>query len=325
MKSPLLPLIFILVFFLWYPSSRAQMPEKRIAKSEYIEIYKDIAMQEMKEYRIPASITLAQGILESASGNSELARKANNHFGIKCHLEWSGKTFIMDDDRANECFRVYTSPMESYKDHSVFLSTRDRYAGLFKLDILDYKGWATGLKQAGYATNPKYPELLISIIEEFELYKYDRLVVESGFAYTPVNPTIREETYRPRKKNAEDFQPVYIGPQGRQVFENNGLKFTYAREGDDFYSIARDFAIYAWQIYKYNDLEKNDRLSENQIVYLQRKKNKSTETAYHKVDFYETMYDISQMYGIKLKKLYKYNNMQPGQQPDPGQKIRLKR
>lgn len=325
MKAPYIIFIHAFMILMGCISGQAQLPEKRISKSEYIEIYKDIAMQEMKDYRIPASITLAQGILESASGNSELARKANNHFGIKCHLEWDGKTFIMDDDRANECFRVYENPLESYKDHSVFLATRDRYARLFDLDILDYKGWAKGLKEAGYATNPRYPELLVNIIEEFELFNYDRLVVDGGFAYNPVNVTSKEVTYRPRNKNEEDFEPIYIGPDGRQVYENNGIKFTHARKGDDFFTIAQDFAIYTWQIYKYNDLDKKDELKENQIVYLQKKKNNSSEADWHKVEFYETMYDISQMYGIKLKKLYKYNNMQPGQEPDPGQKIKLRR
>lgn len=304
----------------------AQIPENRISKEEYISMYKDIAMEEMRIYRIPASITLAQGILESAHGNSELAKNANNHFGIKCHLEWDGKTYTMDDDRKNECFRKYSNPEESYADHSLFLTTRDRYAGLFTLDITDYKRWAHGLKKAGYATNPRYPELLIRIIEDHELYHYDLQVINSNFVYTPDNSTSKEVTYRPRpsRNEGEDFEPVYLGPANREVFENNGLKFIYAREGDSFYKIAQDFAIYTWQVYKYNDLDKNDHLTEGQVIYLERKKNKCDEI-WHIAGLNETMYDISQYYGVKLKRLYKYNNMEPGTEPAAGQKIRLKR
>ena len=160
MRILVLTVLTILTFNLF-----AQPGSKRISRSEYIELYKEDAIREMERNSIPASITLAQGILESGDGNSPLARYANNHFGIKCHSDWTGKTFIQDDDKKNECFRKYKDPYESYKDHSDFLK-KNRYAFLFELKITDYKGWAHGLKKAGYATNPKYPHLLIKIIEE---------------------------------------------------------------------------------------------------------------------------------------------------------------
>jgi len=147
--------------------------QKKITVEEYIDKYQDLAISEMKKHRIPASIKMAQAILESGSGNSELAVKANNHFGIKCHKGWTGKTYHKDDDEKDECFRKYKSPEDSYRDHSHFLTSRDRYKSLFDLEITDYKGWAYGLKQAGYATNPRYPELLIRIIEVNGLTRLD--------------------------------------------------------------------------------------------------------------------------------------------------------
>jgi flagellum-specific peptidoglycan hydrolase FlgJ len=140
---------------------------------EYIDRFKDIAVQEMNTYGIPASITLAQGLFESGAGNSDLARVANNHFGIKCGMSWSGESYYKDDDAVNDCFRVYSNPEDSFRDHSEFLKKKN-YALLFELDKNDYKGWAYGLKAAGYATNPKYPQLLINIIVKYNLDQYDR-------------------------------------------------------------------------------------------------------------------------------------------------------
>src|SRR5688572_4119534 len=154
---------------------------QKLSTEDYIKLYKDLAIENMKLKKVPASITLAQGILESASGNSSLATKANNHFGIKCHKGWTGGTYHMDDDAPNECFRKYASVQESFIDHADFLIGRERYAGLFLLDILDYKGWAQGLKDAGYATNPKYPTLLTDLIEKYKLYEYDKLAMNPDY------------------------------------------------------------------------------------------------------------------------------------------------
>jgi LysM repeat protein len=302
----ILPVLFVVTGF-------GQLPANKITREEYIGIYKEIAIEEMNTFRIPASITLAQGILESANGNSTLAKMANNHFGIKCHSGWTGKTYHMDDDAKDECFRKYSDPFESFKDHSLFLTTRTRYAFLFTLEITDYKGWAHGLKSAGYATNPNYAHLLIKIIEDFSLHQYDK----------PNFKNIANNKGRKTYGNDADFKAITIGAGNRQIFENNGKKFIYARNGDSFYEIAQDFNIYTWQVYKYNDLKKNDNLAEGQIVFLEKKKTKSTHE-YHTVSPGESLYDISQMYGVRLKKLCKYNTLDKNAKLFPDQKIRLR-
>ncbi len=304
---------FLLMFFAI--SVFTAVHAQKMTRSEYIEKYKDIAIQEMVEFNIPASITLAQGILESGSGNSTLAREANNHFGIKCHKGWDGETMKFDDDAPNECFRKYDDPYDSYKDHSFFLSQRGRYSFLFDLEITDYKGWARGLKKAGYATNPKYAQLLIKIIEENQLYKYDLLDDD----YVAVNEFPNEI---PKDQNRK-YTPLAVAGNNRKVFTNNGKKFIFARKGDDFYKIADDLNVYNFQIWKYNDLEKKDRLQEGDMVYIQKKRNKSKTEAYHYVKPGETMHSISQLYGIRLNKLYKLNRMEKGSKPRTGQRLWL--
>lgn len=294
----------------------AQTPSGKISREEYIQLYKDVAVQEMNAYHIPASITLAQGILESGNGNSSLARKANNHFGIKCHKGWNGKTFHMDDDEKDECFRKYSSPYESFKDHSIFLTTRDRYAFLFSLELSDYKGWSNGLKQAGYATNPNYPKLLIKLIEEHQLYNYDQYY-KGGILVA------KDNTERKTNASVDDFTAIEIGAAGREIFSNNGLKFIHAKKGDTFYSIAQDFNIYTWQVYRYNELKKKSIVYEGQILYLEKKKNKANSPV-HRVQPGETLYDISQLYGVKLKKLCKYNSLAADATLFPDQQIKLK-
>lgn len=290
-----------------------------ISLEEYIQTYQHVAIQKMREYRIPASITLAQGILESGTGNSELARKANNHFGIKCHGTWKGKRFYKDDDRKHECFRKYNNAGESFHDHSLFLTQRGRYNDLFKLDITDYKGWARGLKKAGYATNPRYPELLIRIVEENNLYYFDRGIAPMATKRRNTTIEIPQNPY----PSERTFKMLDQGPNERKIYENNGLKFIYAREGDNFEKIAGDFEIYIWQVSKYNDMDKGDKLKEGQIIYLEKKKNKGNKS-YHVVKEGESMYYIAQIYGIKLNKLLKVNNMEANMYPYLGQKIKLR-
>lgn len=305
--------------------------QKRISTEEYIETYKDIAIQKMREYRIPASITLAQGILESGSGNSDLARRANNHFGIKCH-SWKGKKFYQDDDHKNECFRRYRSPEESFRDHSLFLTQRSRYASLFDLEITDYKAWAYGLKKAGYATNPKYPQLLIRIIEEYQLYAYDRgnnpifLTKKNSKKATSAetNSSVEPPGYMTSEYPVQPSNVIIqTGPSNRYIYSNNGIKFIYAREGDDISAIAADFNLYSWQIYKYNDLDKKSRLYKNQVIYLEKKKRKAEKKA-HLVRDGESMHTISQLYGVRLSRLYKMNDMAEGMKPRPGQILKLR-
>ncbi len=305
-------------------SSISLVAQKKITYKEYVETYKDIAIRKMHEYKIPASITLAQGILESGSGNSELAKRANNHFGIKCHKGWTGKTFIMDDDEKNECFRKYKSAEDSYRDHSLFLTERQRYSDLFNLKVTDYKGWAYGLKKAGYATNPKYPQLLIKIIEENRLYSYDSKKPGKESKHIDKIPQELIDNSRvllkPLKINGTFYK---TGPDERKIYKNNGVKYILARDGDNFESIADVFNIYTFQVYKNNDLEKNDKLSEGQVIYLEKKKNKHKKK-YHLVQKNETMYYISQLYGVKLKKLYKRNGIQEGMEPIVGKKVKLR-
>jgi len=292
-------------------------------RREYIETYYPVAIEKMQEYGIPASITLAQGILESGSGHSELAIKARNHFGIKCHNEWSGETYRMDDDKPNECFRKYADASESYDDHSAFLTSRSRYDFLFSYNKDDYKMWAHGLKKAGYATNPRYAQLLIKIIEENELYEYDKKALDPGYkiplredadiVVTSNSDVIDSNTPGLSRgklmvMNPEDYEVVSKSDKGRPVYENNGVKFIFVRSGDTFFSIASEFAIYSYQIYKYNELLKTETLVPGQVVYLEKKKKKSAEQD-HAVQPGESLRFISQYYAIQLKYLQKLNNL----------------
>ena len=326
-----LPLYISMALLLFAVARSNAQNGSSISVDEYISMYKDLAVADMKKFGIPASIKLAQGILESGSGNSELARKANNHFGIKCHKGWRGKSFRMDDDEKNECFRKYRKPEDSYHDHSMFLTTRDRYAGLFKLQVTDYKSWAYGLKAAGYATNPRYPELLIKIIEKNQLHRFDngnsRLEalatddIGSGNTVEDVNAA-EVVDYR---EVFSDSPVVYKSERGRPVYENNSRKFIFIKSGDNFYSIAGEFQIYAWQLWKYNELDKKQTLKEDDILYLEKKRRRAAKgNKTHVVQPGETMACISQVYGIKLKRLYRMNDLTEGTRPAPGEELRLR-
>lgn len=264
----------------------------------YIKEYREIAVEEMKRYHIPASITLAQGLLESGAGQGTLARKSNNHFGIKCGSDWDGKTVKHDDDARNECFRVYKNAKDSYRDHSKFLAGRSRYASLFELKITDYKGWARGLKKAGYATNPRYAEQLIGIIELYDLHKYD---TKGGLKWM--------------KENPNPHQP-YIA---------NGLLYIKVRAGDTWKSLSKEFDISRKKLRKYNDLYKGYELQEGDIVYLEKKNRKAgKEYVAHELKAGESMHSVSQRYGIRLERLYKMNRMKPEDEVRPGRILRLR-
>jgi LysM repeat protein len=294
--------------------AQTQPAQERYSRQDYISMYRGAAVKEMLISGVPASITLSQGILESGDGNSTLARKANNHFGIKCH-EWTGETFHMDDDAKGECFRSYKSVFDSYDDHSQFLKTRSRYAGLFQLDKIDYKGWAKGLKDAGYATNPKYPELLIKIIEENSLHQYDLLTEVPKDFDTPI---VKSETKTTQTKP----ESTAVASAGK-ILLHNRIKYITVQPGDTYYSICKKYELVLWQIYKYNDLNKDDALTPGEKIYLQPKRYNGDEE-FHIVKQGETMRDISQQHGIKLKTLYKKNNMVVGTQPKVGDKLNLK-
>lgn len=317
--------ILVILVSLLQLNATSQRVNPNIAYQQYIDKYKDIAVKKMQEYGIPASITLAQGLLESGSGNSDLAVNANNHFGIKCHKEWTGMTYIMDDDEKGECFRKYSSAEESFNDHSLFLTSRPRYSSLFTLEIDDYKGWAYGLKAAGYATNPRYAEMLIKIIEENELFLYDSGVQKNQLLANiseaaPTQKSLIDNTLKSVKK---DFEYVEVTNGNRSIYVNNGVRLIYAREGDDAQKIADDLGIHTFQILLYNELSRHEKIEPGSVIYVEPKKKKGSED-YHIVSEGETMRYISQLYAIKLKSLYKKNGLQEGHEPEKGTKLYLR-
>lgn len=291
------------------------------SRQDYIAKYKDWAIREMNRTGIPASITLGQGILESGDGNSSLARKANNHFGIKCHGDWTGKRFKYDDDKRNECFRKYNSAEESYRDHSDFLTGKQRYASLFDLNPADYKAWAKGLKKAGYATHPKYDDLLIGIIETNKLYQYD----QSG-KYKTTAGKDKNETARTAGSDQQVFAEDFYIPSGdRQVKTLNRINYILAREGDTFAYLAKEMDMMKWELPKYNEMPENAVMKEGQIIFLQPKRNQAESGFdFHIVKEGESIWSVSQRYGIKKERLYKYNGMKAGDKPEVGKKIWLK-
>jgi LysM repeat protein len=283
-------------------------------KEEYIKKYKEIAVKEMKRSGIPASVTLAQGMLESENGNSTLAYKSNNHFGIKCHKNWDGDKVYHDDDKADECFRKYDSPEDSYRDHTDFITHMKRYSNLFEYKSDNYKKWAKGLKKAGYATSRTYDKDLIKIIEENELYRLDDGDY-SNFALK-----------KPKKINKGQDENFMVDIKRRKVFERNRIKYIIAEQGDDYDKITKEMDLFSWQLRRYNELQKDSMIVPGQILYIQPKRwSAEIGNDYHFVKEGETMYSISQLYGMKLKKLYRKNRMEFGKEPETGQKLWLRK
>lgn len=283
----------------------AQTDLKKYTIEQYIDKFAPLAQNEMSLYGIPASIKLAQGILESNYGNSELTRNARNHFGIKCHSGWTGKGYYMDDDAKNECFRVYDTDSESFRDHSEFLKNRERYAFLFELEATDYKSWAKGLQRAGYATNPQYANLLIRIIEDRNLARFD----------TKKQVDVTKDYSDPDK---------VIEQLPDQIYLFNNIKTVLVKPGQDLQAIANAYHMNLRQLTKYNDMEPDVLLQTGQKIYLQPKRNKGFEKL-HEVKQGEDMRFISQKQGIKLNTLYKKNRMVPGEEPLPGERLCLQK
>lgn len=287
-------------------STVAQQQKWNQRYQTYIDQYRDMAIEQMLRNRIPASITLAQGILESGAGNSELVKKGNNHFGIKCH-GWTGRTVHKDDDAKQECFRAYNNAQESYEDHSKFLTKNKRYSQLFSLSITDYKGWAHGLKACGYATNPNYAPMLINLIELYKLYEYDR--AKSYDKFMAQNSGHRQDGF---------LHPIHI---------YNKNYFLQARKGDTFKAIGKEIGISGKKIAKYNERDYNSPLVENEMIWL-KKKQKKAEASYkkrpHRVKAGESMYSIAQYYGIRLKSLYKMNKLSPDYELKVGNELRVR-
>lgn len=276
----------------------------------YISQFKDLAIEQMERYRIPASITLAQGLFESRAGMSRLATVGNNHFGIKCH-GWKGRSINADDDAPGECFRAYDNAKQSYEDHSRFLRNSPRYARLFKLGTTDYKGWARGLKACGYATNPQYADNLINIIELYRLNQYDHA---KGYDH------FMADRY--------DAHSHLSSPTGfHPITKCNKNYYVVARTGDTFATLAKETGISRRRLARYNERDKNDRLQAGDIIYLKKKQKRAAKGLKgqpHVVKAGESMYSIAQMYGIRLKNLYKMNHMQPDDSIEVGMRLRVR-
>lgn len=301
--------IYTIIFLLLSLSCQAQMKWNSRYQT-YINQYRDLAIEEMLKYKIPASITLAQGLLESAAGNSDLARKGNNHFGIKCH-GWQGATTYHDDDEKHECFRAYNNVRESYEDHSKFLAHKKRYQSLFSLKITDYKGWARGLKACGYATSPTYAQKLISIIELYKLYQYDTAKTYDKFM----------------ADHASKDTPATRGGSLHNIRIYNKNYYVTVRRGDTFRSIAKEVGISYRKLARYNERDKDDRLRVGEMIYLKKKQSKA-DKAYkkrpHTVKAGESMYSIAQYYGIRLKSLYRMNKLEPDYNLKVGDVLRVR-
>jgi hypothetical protein len=298
-----------------------------ITKEQYIDMFKDIAMQEMKRTGVPAAITLAQGILESENGNSDLTKQSNNHFGIKCKSDWTGPKVYHDDDASGECFRVYNSAEESYRDHSNFLKQGTRYAFLFQLDPTDYKGWAYGLKQAGYATNPKYPDILIQNIEKYGLQQYTLIalnnVPKSDLVYvdnnkqTPVVTTVKYNI--PNVPN--EIKTASIHTKGEKIVIN-GSTAIWSLKGTSLLAIAVEHDMSLRRLVEYNDMEEDGLLQKDQYIFIQ-KKSKEGETQFYITKEGETLFDVAQLNGIRLESLCEYNLLKPSDVIKAGTKLSL--
>lgn len=294
----------------------------RLCRIKYINEHKDDAVRDMLKTGVPASVTLAQACLESQDGESKLAKEANNHFGIKCS-EWTGPYYTLDDDKKDECFRKYKTTLESYDDHSLFLSTRPRYAPLFQLSPTDYKGWAKGLKKAGYATEPAYADRLIKIIEDNQLYLLDQQkeILYTASANDKMIGSVEEGTtkkiYVPSVEAVDAFA-------SRKILLMNGIEYIVSKKGDNLKSLAKELQLGYWQLPKYNEMNEKVALVEGQILYIKPKKDEGDKSVYT-VKPGDTILSIAQDNGIKSKFIYKYNKLQEGVRVEPGQQLYLKK
>lgn len=299
------------VLFVLFSFSGVHAQHRSKIYEDYIDKYSDVAVEHMERYKIPASIKLAQGLLESGAGMSDLARRSNNHFGIKCHRNWSGQRVYAADDLPNDCFRKYARVEESYRDHSDFLVAGSRYRNLFDLSVTDYKGWARGLQKSGYATDKAYANKLIKLIEDYELYRFDDKKYRKG--------TTRRQ--REVQRQAEVAQVTWT----HQPYKTHGLVYVVAVDGDTFASIAREFNFEETALLKFNEVPEDFPLSEGDIVYFQKKKPRADKPYFeHEVQVGESMYSISQKYGIQLRNLYRLNKKNYEYIPEEGDVLKLR-
>lgn len=317
----------LLFTFLFASVSNLIFAQPSDVVQKYIDTYKNVAIAEEIRTGVPAAITLAQGIHETGAGTSDLVLASNNHFGIKCN-GWTGQSVSHDDDAKGECFRKYDSPIDSYKDHSDFLKNRSYYTSLFKLDPRDYRGWAHGLKRAGYATNPKYAQILIKLIEDYNLEQYTDLALNGKFADggdvafasdVKTDSSNDEITNEPVAQKA--VVKTYNYPSG--LFKINETSVVFVRKGTAFLKVANDNNISLSRLFEFNDMKPVDIAENDQLVYVQRKRKVGAEE-FHVVQDGETIYDIAQSEGIRLESLLEYNMLSSGMQPAVGEKLNLK-
>ena len=295
--------IFCLLFFI-ATLAEAATQRKIPSYEKYIKTYSALAIEQQKKYKIPASITLAQGLLESGAGQSDLARRSNNHFGIKCHSDWRGGRVYHDDDLRGECFRKYKRVEDSYEDHSKFLK-RSRYDRLFQLKITDYKGWARGLQKCGYATDRAYANKLIKVIEDYELYRYD--------------------TGKVHKLTRQENKKLKYPTVKYTIYRTYGLLYVYAKENDSFDQIAQNLDFPVKDLKKFNEVPEDFPLQKGDIVYIEKKKKKADKPNYdHVVQVGESMHSIAQKYGIQIKSLYKMNKKDKDYVPEEGDVLKLR-
>jgi LysM repeat protein len=325
----MLKTLFLMVVFLVGGKLFAQ----RMTVEEYVETYKDAAIAQMKRLGVPASIILAQGILETENGNSDLVKKSNNHFGIKCKSSWTGMSVTHTDDAPNECFRKYATAEESYKDHSDYLYNTPRYSSLFQLSSTDYKGWAYGLKRAGYATNPRYPEILINNIEKYNLQQYNSLQDSESLSGIVVNKEVKKLEIR----QVPETTPVEVVTQKetnvfKKVFSNrknasnqyfNRLRAVMAFRGTSLLSIATENDVPLIKLLEFNDLIDDGLLKEDQWIYLEKKHKEGNRDIYIALQN-ETLYNISQNNAVQLSMLASYNQLSEKSRVKAGDKIKLR-
>ena len=311
-------------------TAKAQTNEAAIS---YINQYKQIAIDEMIRTGVPASITLAQGILESNCGQCPLVQQSNNHFGIKCKSDWTGDVVYHDDDEKGECFRRYNCAADSYRDHSDFLKNRPNYTFLFDIDATDYADWAYGLKKAGYATNPVYAQSLITTIEKYNLEQYTQLALlqnnQIDIAASPIktNEQIAFASTEKITSNNNNTVPIVSNnttpkyPSG--VFQINHTNVMYADAGTSLFALANKFSVPFSKLLQYNDLKNADILSQASLIYLEKKPKKSSKDI-HVAAINDKLEDIAQEEGVQLESLLAYNNYQKNTQPKAGDKILLR-
>ncbi|MCY7422576.1 MAG: glucosaminidase domain-containing protein [Chitinophagaceae bacterium] len=337
---------FITTLILLSASLTAVAQNENQRAAEYIKQYKQIAIDEMVRTGVPASITLAQGVLETGGGQSDLASIANNHFGIKCKSGWNGETYLHDDDAKNECFRKYPTVEASFRDHSDFLRLRPNYAFLFKLDPTDYEGWAKGLKKAGYATNPMYSQKLLKIIVENNLQEYTLLALQGKSANEAQIFTAKNEKEAPKETSVEestesakvietvvttasqgDLKPMIpsggANYEAGKIFVINDARVLYAPAGTSLFALANEHNISYKKLLDFNDLPEMDIINNDQLVFLQ-KKPKRGRTDIHIVQANENLHQISQTEGIQLASVLEFNRLAKGMQPARGEKLYLK-